>query len=83
MSKWLDSQKKPSRKFYKLLQEQIDKSNPRQNLSSEETKRLAKLETIADKLERWENVQYRQLQTWLRTEEYTQLEAEWHKQLRS
>ena len=63
MSKWLDSQKKPSRKFYKLLQEQIDKSNPRQNLSSEETKRLAKLETIADKLERWENVQYRQLQT--------------------
>ena len=29
MSQWLDSQKKPSSDFRKLLQERIDKANPR------------------------------------------------------
>ena len=38
---------------------------PRRKLTTEETKRLNKLETIADKLKRGENVQNRQLQTWL------------------
>jgi len=32
--------------------------------TADETKRLAKLEAIADKLKRGENVQNRQLQTW-------------------
>ena len=56
MSEWYDSQKKPSVNFRKLLQERIDKANPRRNLSAEEAKRLAKLESIAEKLRRGENV---------------------------
>ena len=43
----------------------MDKANPRRKLTSEEAKHLSKLETIADKLKRGENVQNRQLQTWL------------------
>jgi len=37
-----------------LLQEQIDKANPRRNLTADETKPLAKQETTADKLKRGE-----------------------------
>ena len=67
--------------FRKLLKERIEKSNPRRKLSTEETKRLAKLEAIAEKLRRGENVQNRQLQTWLSDDEYAQIEAEWQEQL--
>tara|TARA_B110000977_G_scaffold118668_1_gene153115 strand:- start:225 stop:926 length:702 start_codon:yes stop_codon:yes gene_type:complete len=81
MSEWYDSQKKPSSNFCQLLQERIEKANPRRELTSEETKRLSKLEAIADKLKRGENVQNRQLQTWLSEEEYEQLEYEWQEQL--
>jgi CHAD domain-containing protein len=81
MSEWLDNQKKQSSNFRKLLQERIEKANPRRKLSAEETKRLNKLEGIADKLKRGENVQNRQLQTWLSEEEYEQLEHEWKEQL--
>ena len=81
MSEWYENQKKVNSNFRKLLQEQIEKANPRRKLSAEETKRLAKLETIADKLKRGENVQNRQLQTWLSEEEYEQLEYEWQEQL--
>ena len=63
MSEWYDSQKKPSSNFRELLQERIENANPRSELTAEETKRLAKLEAIADKLKRRENVQNRQLQT--------------------
>ena len=63
-----------------MLQERIDKENPRRNLTAEETKRLSKLEAIADKLKRGENVQNRQLQTWLSEEEYEQ-HYEWQEQL--
>lgn len=80
-SEWLDSQKKPASNFRKLLQERIEKANPRRKLTIEEAKRLAKLETIADKLKRGENVQNRQLQTWLSDDEYAQLELEWQEQL--
>jgi len=52
-----------------LLQDRIEESHPRRKLSSEETKRLNKLEGIADKLKRGEHVQNRQLQTWLSEEE--------------
>jgi hypothetical protein len=65
LSEWLDNQSKLSGNFCKLLQEQIEKANPRRKLTTAETKRLAKLEAIADKLRRGENVQNRQLQTWL------------------
>ena len=59
----------------------MEKSNLRHERTVEEAKRLAKLETIADKLRRGENVQNRQLQTWLSDDEYAQIEAEWEEQL--
>ena len=81
MSEWYDSQKQSSSYFRKLLQERIYKANPRRELTSEETKRLNKLEGIAEKLKRGENVQNRQLQTWLSEDEYAQIEAYWQEQL--
>ena len=81
MSEWYDNQKKPNSNFRKLLKERIEKSNPRRKLSTEETKRLARLEVITEKLKRGENVQNRQLQTWLSDDEYAQIEAEWQEQL--
>ena len=81
MSEWLDNQKKASGNFQQFLQERIEEANPRRKLNAEEVKRLAKLEAIADKLKRGENVQNRQLQTWLSEDEYTQFEYEWQEQL--
>jgi tetratricopeptide (TPR) repeat protein len=81
VSEWLDNQKKSSSSIRQLLQEASEKSNPRRELTAEESKRLNKLEAIADKLKRGENVQNRQLQTWLSEEEYEQLEYEWKEQL--
>ena len=81
MSEWLDNQKKPSSNVRMLLQGQIEKANPRRELTTEETKRLKKLEGIADKLKCGENVQNRQLQTWLSEDEYKQFEYEWQEQL--
>jgi hypothetical protein len=81
MNEWYDNQKKPSDDFRKLLHEHIEKSNPRRDLTAEEAKRLAKLEAIADKLRRGENVQNRQLQTWLSDDEYAVIDAEWQEQL--
>jgi hypothetical protein len=81
MSEWYDSQKKPNSNFQKLLQERIEKTNPRRKLTAEEAKRLARLETIANKLKRGENVQNRQLQTWLSEDEYAQVDIEWQEQL--
>ena len=80
-SEWYDNQKQQSSYIRKLLQERIKKANPRLQLTAEEIKRLNKLETIAEKLQRGENVQNRQLQTWLSEEEYEQIDHEWHKQL--
>lgn len=59
MSEWLDDQKKPNRNFRKLLKERFEKTNPHRELTSEEVKCLAKLESIADKLRRGENAQNR------------------------
>ena len=52
MSAWYDSQKKPSGNFRKLLQERIEKTNPRRELTAEESKRLNKLEGMAARLNR-------------------------------
>ena len=60
MSEWFDKRKQISGNFSKLLQERIEKANPRSELTADETKRLAKLEAIAEKLKRGENVQNRQ-----------------------
>ena len=81
MSKWHDSQKKPNGNFRKLLQERIDKANPRRKLVKDEKTKLAKLEGIAEKLKRGENVQNLQLQTWLSADENAQIEVEWQEQL--
>jgi hypothetical protein len=81
MSEWCDSQKKINSDFKKLLKERIEKAYPRRELTAEENKRLRKLEGIADKLKHGENVQNRQLQTWLNEEEYNQLEHQWQEQL--
>jgi len=64
-----------------LLQERLETANLRRILSSEEAKRLNKLEAIAEELQRGENVQNRQLQTWLSEDEYAQLELKWQEQL--
>ena len=63
------------------IRKAISNSCPLRKLTSKESKRLAKLEAIADKLKRRENVQNRQLQTWLNEEECQQLEYEWQEQL--
>ena len=62
--------------IHQLLQERIEKVNPRRELTTEETRRLRKLDGIADKLKRGENVQNRQLQKWLSEEDFEQLDAE-------
>jgi len=81
VSEWHKSQKKPSGDFRKLLQERLDKANPRRKLTAEEKRRLSKLEVIAAKLKRGENVQNRQLKTWLSEDGYAQIEVEWLEQL--
>jgi hypothetical protein len=81
MSEWYDSQKKPNSDFRKLLQERLDKDNPHRTLTAEEQKRLAKLEGMVERLKRGENVQNRQLQTWLSEDEYAQVDIEWLEQL--
>ena len=73
MSEWYNSQQKPSSNSRKLLQERIEKANPRRELTAQETKRLEKLAVIAEKLKRGENVQNRQLQTWLSHESTSRL----------
>jgi len=74
-------QKKPIVDFRKLLQERLDKTNPRRKLAKDETTKLAKLEGIVEKLKRGENVQNRQLQTWLSENQYAELEQVWQEQL--
>ena len=49
-------QQKPIVDFRKFLQERLDKTNPRRQLAKDETKKLVKLESIAEKLKRGENV---------------------------
>ena len=81
MSESQDMQKKPIIDFKKLLQERLDKVNPRRKLAKDETTKLVKLEGIAEKLKYGELVQNRQLQTWLSEDEYAQVEIEWQEQL--
>jgi hypothetical protein len=80
MSKWRDMQKKTIVDFQKLLQKRLNKVNSLRKLAKDETTKLAKLEGIVEKLKRGENVQNRQLQTWLSADEYEQIAAEWDTQ---
>jgi len=81
MSEWYENQKKSNSHFRNLLQKRIEKAQPSRSLTAEEAKRIKKLEAIAVKLRRGENVQNRQLQTWLSEQEYEQLNYEWQEQL--
>lgn len=63
MNRFVDNRTINKGNVQKLLKERIEKANPRRNLTAEETKRLNKLEAIADKLRRGENMQNPQLQT--------------------
>ena len=69
MSEWHHSKNRHNSDFRKLLQERLGKNNPHRKLAKDETTKLAKLEGIAEKLKRGENVQNRQLQTWLAQDE--------------
>lgn len=51
-----DSQKQSSSNIHKVLQKRIENANPRRELTSEEQKRLASLEAIAEKPRRGETV---------------------------
>ena len=81
MSEFHDTQERPRNDFRKLLQQPIGNANPSRELTAEEAKRLVKLEAIADKLKRGENVQNHQLKTWLTEDECAQIDAEWQEQL--
>ena len=81
MSEWIDGKSKLGFNFRNLLQERIEKACPRRQLTAEDKKPLNKVEAIADKLKRGENVQSRQLQTWLNKDEYAQLDVEWQEQI--
>ncbi len=74
-------QQKPIVDFRKFLQERLGKTNPRRQLAKDETTKLVKLKGIAQKLNRGENVQNRQLQTWLSEDEYAEIEERWAEQL--
>ena len=63
-----------------MLQKRIENANSSRHLSADETKRLSKLEAIAEKLKRKENVQNRMLQTWLTEDEYAEIDEEWQQQ---
>ena len=81
MSEWQDLQKKPIVDFRKFLQERFGKTSTRRQLAKDETTKLSKIEVIAEKLKSGENVQNRQLQTWLSEDEYAQVDIEWQEQL--
>jgi len=82
MNKRHDSQNKTSCDLLKSLKERIDKAAAaRKEPTKDEEKKLAKLKGIANKLRRGENVQNRQLQTWLGEDEYAQIELQWQEQL--
>ena len=81
MSEWQDMPNNSSGYLRKLLQERVEKANPRRKLAKDEATKLAKLEAIVEKLKGGENVQNRQLQTWLSENQYAELEQAWEEQL--
>ena len=56
------------------------KANQRRKLTTEEDKRRTKLQMIADKYRRRDNVQNRRLATWLTEAEYEGFESDWESQ---
>jgi hypothetical protein len=62
VNEWCDKQKQLSSNTRVLLQGRIEKANPCRDLTTEESKRLNKLEAIVDKQKRGKNFQNCQLQ---------------------
>ena len=81
MFEWYDNQMQPSSNFRKLLQERIEKTNPRRKLTTEENKRFNKSEFIAYKLKRGENMHILQLQIWSNENEYAKIDVALQKHL--
>ena len=72
---------KPSTKLRDLLKSKKAETRKQSELSKTEQNRLAKLIGMLDELIRGENVQNRQLQTWLSEDDYAQVDIEWKEQL--
>jgi len=70
---------KPNTKLRDLLEKEVT-TRKLSELSKTEQNRLVKLNGMLDELRRGENVQNRQLQTWLSEDEYAQIAAEWDTQ---
>ena len=68
MGEWYDNQTQSSSDFRKLLQERIEKANPRRELTDEETMFLNKLEAIAEYCDNTYEVGYSML--WQGTPEH-------------
>ena len=81
MNKLYDNYKKTSRYVSKFQKKRNYKVNQRHNLTSEEIKRLTKLEAITTWLKLSQYVQNRQLQSWLNEGKYAQIDAVWQEQL--
>ena len=74
-------QRKPNTKLRDLLKSKKAKPRKLSELSKTEQNRLAKLNAMLDEFTRGENVQNRQLQTWLSEDDYAQVDIEWKEQL--
>ena len=57
MGNWYDNQKQSNSSILQLLQKRMAEANPRREQTALENRRLNKLEAIAEKLKRGENVQ--------------------------
>ena len=77
MSEWQDMQQKPNTKLRDLLKSKKTETRKQSELSKTEQNRLAELNLVLDELRRGENVQNRQLQTWLSEDDYAQVDIEW------
>jgi len=77
----MDMQKQPNTKLLALLKSKKAKTRKLSGLSKTKQNRLAKLNGMLDELRHGENVQNRQLQTWLSEDEWAQVDIEWQEQL--
>ena len=76
-----ETRKQPNTELRDLLKTNPAKTQKLSELSKLQQNRLAKLNAMLDELRRGENVQNRQLQTWLSEDEYEQVDIEWQEQL--
>ena len=68
---------KPNTNLRDLLKNKKAKTRKLSELSKTQQNRLAKLNAMLDELKRGENVQNRQLATWLTEDEHYSFESDW------